>query len=108
MARIKYVINERRLTYEGAVKILADKKEAELAEKREKRAEREVAKLAAETKARVDAEKPVSDQETAGNLAAAGVFESIPSEPTPAPPPPEKEAAPKEEPKPKPDDPYII
>jgi len=108
MARIKYVINERRLTYEGAVNILAEQKEVELAEKREKKAERELAKLAAETKARLDAEKPISDQETAGNLAAAGVFETIPAEPTPAPPPAEKEAAPEEEPKPKSDNSYII
>ncbi len=37
MARIKYVVNERRLAYEGAVKIFKDNWEAGLAEKRKKK-----------------------------------------------------------------------
>lgn len=70
MARIKYVINERRLAFEGAVNLLAEEKEAGLAAKREGRVELEQA----EEKAQLEAEKPLSPQETAAEMATAGVF----------------------------------
>ena len=40
MARIKYVINERRLAYEGAMKIHAEKVEQAAKEKRERAAKK--------------------------------------------------------------------
>lgn len=97
MARIKYVINERRLTFEGAVNILAEEKEAELAARREVKAEMEQA----EEKAQLETEKPLSAQETAAEMATAGVFDTIPSEPA-------AEPVATEEAKPKSNDPYII
>lgn len=60
MARIKYVINERRLAYEGAVQIIAEGKEREVLTRRERTAARR--RVALEAKGE-DAEK----QKTAGS-----------------------------------------
>ena len=56
MARIKYIINERRLAYEGAVHIIAEDREREVLTRRERTARR---KAALEDKA-----KKVEEQET--------------------------------------------
>ena len=77
MARIKYVINERRLAYEGAVKILEQKRQAQLAKIEAGRQAEESSLLQAE--ARVDVE-PVPTSPTplkegrVESLAAAGLF----------------------------------
>ena len=54
MARIKYVINERRLAYEGAVQIIAEGKEREVLTRRERTAAGRTAALEAKGE---DAEK---------------------------------------------------
>ena len=50
MARIKYVINERRLAYEGAVQIIAEGNEHEVLTRRERTAARRKATLESKTK----------------------------------------------------------
>ncbi|OBZ71598.1 54S ribosomal protein L4, mitochondrial [Grifola frondosa] len=52
MARIKYVINERRLAYEGAMNIFAEKRENELAARR---AQRQARRQEADAKSAVEA-----------------------------------------------------
>ena len=48
MARIKYIINERRLAYEGAVQIIAGDREHEVLTRRERTAARRKTTLEAE------------------------------------------------------------
>lgn len=74
MARIKYVINERRLAYEQAIKILEDKRQAKLSEEEKQRVE---VKLIAqeEQKAQQSQQTPAPEappQEV--NLAVEGLF----------------------------------
>ncbi|THH01556.1 hypothetical protein EW026_g1175 [Hermanssonia centrifuga] len=81
MARIKYVVNERRLAYEGAVKIFKDNWEAGLAEKRKKKeADRQLladkAGEEAKVKAKAEAEarrEAGTEEGKAASLAARGV-----------------------------------
>lgn len=83
MARIKGVLNERRLAYEGAVRIFAERQEAlmselhamESAEKKEQEQIKERAQKA-EEKAQREA-RAVPD---AVKLAEQGLFESVPQE----------------------------
>ena len=74
MARIKYVINERRLAYEGALKIHNEKREQLLQLDEEERA-KEVAK-AAEAARRE--EKAKRRQGGVENVASKSLFETIP------------------------------
>ncbi|KAH9950576.1 MRP-L47-domain-containing protein [Amylocystis lapponica] len=81
MARIKYVINERRLAYEGAVKILSEQREKEMTTRREHTlAERRAA--AAKEKAEMEAQERAIRQEegaqSASRLVSAGLFDSVP------------------------------
>jgi len=72
MARIKYVLNERRLAYEGAVERFADEQEAEAAEKREAKEKRALeAKKAEIAEVRVE-----SEESKAAELAAGGLFDA--------------------------------
>jgi large subunit ribosomal protein L47 len=87
MARIKYVINERRLAYEGAVQIIAEGDKREVPTRRERTAARQ--KAALETKARGGEkqatapepevvkveEPPVVVHRTAAERAAAGLVQ---------------------------------
>ncbi|PSR74792.1 hypothetical protein PHLCEN_2v9506 [Hermanssonia centrifuga] len=83
MARIKYVVNERRLAYEGAVKIFTDNREAGLAEKREKKeAYRQLLADKADKEAKVKAKAEAEARREAGteegkaaSLAAHGLFD---------------------------------
>ncbi|THH16551.1 hypothetical protein EW146_g4099 [Bondarzewia mesenterica] len=71
MARIKYVVNERRLAYEGAVKIFAEKKEAQkVAEQLVKKASRRVLVRERKKKA-MEAQKQPSE---AATLAIEGLL----------------------------------
>ena len=82
MARIKYVINERRLAYEGAVQILEDRRLAQVAEREAKRlahkeylaqkaAKREAAQKATES---VEEASQKPGEAKAEDLAVAGLF----------------------------------
>jgi len=78
MARIKYVINERRLAYEGAVQIIAEDRELEVLTRRERTAARRKTALEAEAEklgpevTKVE-EPPV--HKTAAERAAAGLVQ---------------------------------
>ena len=84
MARIKYVINERRLAYEGAVQIIAEGNEHEVLTRRERTARRkatleEKTKKAGEDQA-VASQPEVEDppavvHRTAAERAAAGLMQ---------------------------------
>ncbi|GBE84950.1 hypothetical protein SCP_0701320 [Sparassis crispa] len=82
MARIKYVINERRLAYEGAVGALREQREKELAALREERVAEERAEAAAAQAAAKAADKEsrqdAGQAQSAANLAAQGLFETAP------------------------------
>ncbi|THH30654.1 hypothetical protein EUX98_g3537 [Antrodiella citrinella] len=71
MARIKYVVNERRIAYERAVEIFAQKRAVLLGEVEEPVVE-EVPKVIAPRKA-----APKGSKDNAANLAAAGLFETV-------------------------------
>lgn len=76
MARIKYVINERRLAYEQAIKILEEKRQAKLSEE-EKEQERQRVEEGIVSQAEQPAAKkaaPEAPQEV--NLAVEGLFAS--------------------------------
>jgi len=88
MARIKYVINERRLAYEGAVQIIAEGNEHEVLTRRERTAARRKAALETETKRAEEQhatalesevgkaeEPPVVVHRTAAERAAAGLVQ---------------------------------
>ncbi|KAI0927249.1 hypothetical protein AcV5_007836 [Taiwanofungus camphoratus] len=79
MARIKYVINERRLAYEGAMKIIAGRRETELAARRERREAKMLeanVKIEAEAaaKARVMRQE-VGEARSAARLVEGGLFD---------------------------------
>ena len=74
MARIKYVINERRLAYEGALKIHNEKRD-QLLQLDEKERAKEVAK-AAEAARRE--EKAKRRQGGVENVASKSLFETVP------------------------------
>jgi len=82
MARIKYVINERRLAYEGALQKLRDEHEAALAahraEKAGKKAEQLVVAEARAKKAEKESRKQGGEADEAATLVAEGLFESAP------------------------------
>lgn len=80
MARIKYIINERRLAYEGALNILQGQREERLAarslrRKAHAKAEKEKAAAAA-----IEAEAAQAVQESvegkAADMVAGGLFET--------------------------------
>ncbi|KAI0657420.1 MRP-L47-domain-containing protein [Cubamyces menziesii] len=76
MARIKYVINERRLAYEGALKIHNEQREQVLKQEDSERA-------AAEARAALEAEKEQKAgrrERGAADVAAEGLFETIPEQ----------------------------
>ena len=76
MARIKYVINERRLAYEGAVQIIAENKEREVLTRRELTARRKVAKTKrGETVALQPEVGKLEEPQTAAERAAAGLVQ---------------------------------
>ena len=76
MARIKYVINERRLAYEGAVQIIAEDREREVLSRRELTAQRKAAwtKKRETVAPQPEATKPEVPQ-TAAERAAAGLVQ---------------------------------
>ena len=72
MARIKYVINERRLAYEGAMKIHKEQLQGSL---------QQAAKKAVEVKAITSGRKQRKPKERvrdAGSIAAQSIFETVP------------------------------
>lgn len=76
MARIKYVLNERRIAYEGAVELHANERAMELAKKwiaKEDRKRTEEQAIAAKQK---EEEKVESEEGKAAELAASGLFDS--------------------------------
>ena len=82
MARIKYVINERRLAYEGAVQIIAGDNEREVLARRERTARRKAVledeakePEKQETVASQVKEPPVVVHRTAAQRAAAGLIQ---------------------------------
>ena len=82
MARIKYVINERRLAYEGAVQIIAGDKEREVLTRRERTARRKATLKdktegtgEQETVASKVEEPPAVVNQTAAERAAAGLVQ---------------------------------
>jgi len=85
MARIKYVINERRLTYEGAVQIIEGGNEREVLSRRERTAARRKTALSTEAKNAEEqqsvasgpevVEEPVIVHKTAAERAAAGLVQ---------------------------------
>ena len=79
MARIKYVINERRLAYEGAVQIIAGDNEREVLTRRERTARRKAAlEEKAENQETVGSqveEPPAVVPRTAAERAAAGLIQ---------------------------------
>jgi len=86
MARIKYIINERRVAYEGAVQIIAEDNEREVLSRRERTAARRKGALQAESKnagGQSNASGPDAVQveelhpvpKTAAERAAAGLVE---------------------------------
>jgi len=82
MARIKYVINERRLAYEGAVQIIAGDKEREVLTRRERTARRKATlkdkveeAVERETVASKVEEPPTVVHRTAAERAAAGLVQ---------------------------------
>jgi large subunit ribosomal protein L47 len=80
MARIKYIINERRLAYESAINILAKEREREAASKRVGR------KVRRKVRPEVVKKQPEAgtEQEVAAEMAVAGVFETVPDGSLPA------------------------
>lgn len=77
MARIKYVINERRLAYEGAVQIIAEGNEHEILSGRDRTAqalEKEQANIPISEQSEVEG-PPVVPQQTAAERAATGLLE---------------------------------
>lgn len=80
MARIKYVINERRLAYEGAVQIIAEGKGRRVPPKRvpvtpsEEVFEKEEASMSEPLKVEKVEEPPVAPHQTAAERAAAGLL----------------------------------
>ena len=77
MARIKYVINERRLAYEGAVRIHEERRQVALEKRRarqEAAKEVEAKKIAKEEKA---AERVGGESDKAAELAAAALFDTV-------------------------------
>ena len=74
MARIKYVINERRLAYEGALKIFAGQREHAL--EKETQAAIEAQKRTELSESR-KTEESNKNQTKAAELAAAGLFETV-------------------------------
>ncbi|KAL4250050.1 Large ribosomal subunit protein uL29m [Abortiporus biennis] len=83
MARIKYIINERRLAYEGALGIMAEKNKARLEQKRLRLEASQQAHSEKEAQEAKEAEKQKAAQESpegrAADLAAAGLFQSVPA-----------------------------
>ena len=89
MARIKYIINERRLAYEGAVQIISGDNEREVLTRRERTAARRKATLKADPKKTgehpvasgpdaVKVEEPPAVQQTAAERAAAALVQPDP------------------------------
>lgn len=82
MARIKYVTNERRHTYERALQAYEQQKEAALAAVSQAEAQaltEAEAKAQAEHAAQVAAaRKEAADERSAAKLVGAGLFESAP------------------------------
>ncbi|KAH9854679.1 MRP-L47-domain-containing protein [Lenzites betulinus] len=75
MARIKYVINERRLAYEGALKIFNEQRDEVLKQEDSERA-------AAEAQAALAAQKVEKEQRrerSAADVAAESLFETVPA-----------------------------
>ncbi|KAI0335902.1 MRP-L47-domain-containing protein [Cubamyces sp. BRFM 1775] len=76
MARIKYVINERRIAYEGALKIHNEQREKILKQEESERAAAE-----AQAAHEVEKEPKVKRREReAADVAAEGLFETVPEE----------------------------
>lgn len=75
MARIKYVINERRVAYEGALEIFNKEREVVLRQEDSQRA-------AAEAQAAIAARKVEKEQRRergAADVAAESLFETVPA-----------------------------
>ncbi|EMD39938.1 hypothetical protein CERSUDRAFT_122079 [Gelatoporia subvermispora B] len=73
MARIKYVIQERRLAYEGAVKLFAQQQEKQLAKVQGTKAIKEPSGSAEAA----GGQPKVDEAQSAANLAASGLFETV-------------------------------
>ncbi|KZT12067.1 MRP-L47-domain-containing protein [Laetiporus sulphureus 93-53] len=85
MARIKYVINERRLAYEAKIKLYEQQREEAIIAAQEKE---EAEKREAEAQAEAQAQEELaaqrgeaSDPQSAARLAGAGLFETTPESP---------------------------
>lgn len=75
MARIKYVINERRVAYEGALKIFNEQRDEVLKKEDSER-------VAAEAQAALAAQKVEKEQRrerSAADVAAESLFETVPA-----------------------------
>ena len=75
MARIKYVINERRLAYEGAVQIITENKEREVLTRREMTAQRKAASTKKRETVALQPEVGKLEPQTAAERAAAGLVQ---------------------------------
>ena len=80
MARIKYVINERRLAYEGAINIFKERKQRRLARRSLQRQERKalLARKARATKSKDKKQAKSTATGEAANLVASGLFGAEP------------------------------
>lgn len=75
MARIKYVINERRLAYEQAIKILEEQRQAKLsAEEKEQERQRVDEELVAQEELKAEQTPAEPAPAPSVNLAVEGVF----------------------------------
>ncbi|CAL1713128.1 unnamed protein product [Somion occarium] len=76
MARIKYILNERRLAYEGALKLHAEKREKILAKEAARKQREEQAKAREIAAAAAEAQPKVAEEGKAASLAAGGLFDN--------------------------------
>ncbi len=74
MARIKYVINERRLAYEGAVRLHEERRQIILAEKD---AKREAVAEKTTVEAQEAQEVTLGENAKAAQLAASALFDTV-------------------------------
>lgn len=84
MARLKYVLNERRLAYEGAVEVFESKVKVRLLQREIRREKHKAAMRLAEEKAQKEKELAAASAtaeptDEAANLAVAGLLETTTS-----------------------------
>jgi len=79
MARIKYVINERRLAYEGAVQIIAEEDQREVPTRRERTAARRKGVLKAQA-TKAEGQQTVALESEVGKVGEPPVVHQTPAE----------------------------